>query len=73
MNVVKTGDGRFIEVQGTAEATPFGHESLLTLLTLADQGIKQLIDKQRAIIGHLVPSREGHASGFKLQDAIPRV
>src|SRR5881394_654778 len=53
MNIVKTGDGRFIEVQGTAESVPFGHESLLTLLTLADHGIKQLIAKQRAIVGHI--------------------
>src|SRR4026209_1182124 len=51
MNIVKTGDGRFIEIQGTAEAMPFGHDSLLTLLTLADHGIKQLIEKQRAIVG----------------------
>ena len=54
MNVVKTGDGRFIEVQGTAEGLPFGRESLDTLLDLADSGIKQLIDKQRAIVGHLI-------------------
>jgi ribonuclease PH len=40
MNIVKTGDGRFIEIQGTAEAMPFGHDSLLSLLTLADRGIK---------------------------------
>src|SRR3954447_24630252 len=48
MNVVKTGDGRFIEVQGTAEAIPFGREALLMLLDLADHGIKQLFEKQRA-------------------------
>src|SRR3954462_13742278 len=54
MNVVKTGNGRFIEVQGTAEAIPFGRESLNTLLDLADLGIRQLIEKQRAIVGHLV-------------------
>ena len=54
MNVVKTGNGRFIEVQGTAEARPFGREALDTLLDLADHGIKQLVDKQRAIVGHLV-------------------
>jgi ribonuclease PH len=54
MNIVKTGDGRFIEVQGTAEAIPFGRESLNRLLDLADVGIRQLIDKQRAIVGHLV-------------------
>jgi len=54
MNIVKTGDGRFIEVQGTAEAIPFGRESLNRLLDLADTGIRQLIDKQRAIVGHLL-------------------
>ena len=54
MNIVKTGDGRFIEVQGTAEADPFGREALNALLDLADLGIKQLIEKQRAIVGHLV-------------------
>ena len=54
MNVVKTGDGRFIEVQGTAEAAPFGRDALLTLLELADHGIRQLVDKQRAVVGHLV-------------------
>jgi len=56
MNIVKTGNGRFIEVQGTAEAMPFGREALMTLLDLADHGIKQLVEKQRAIVGHLVPA-----------------
>jgi ribonuclease PH len=56
MNIVKTGDGRFIEVQGTAEAEPFGREALMTLLDLADHGIAQLVEKQRAIVGHLVKS-----------------
>src|SRR6476660_353032 len=58
MNVVKTGDGRFIEVQGTAETTPFGDEALATLLSLAGQGIRELVEKQRAIVGHLVPTRK---------------
>jgi ribonuclease PH len=53
MNIVKTGDGRFIEIQGTAEALPFGRDALTTLLDLADGGIRQLVDKQRAIVGHL--------------------
>jgi ribonuclease PH len=56
MNIVKTGDGRFIEVQGTAEALPFGRDSLDLLLDLADTGIRQLIEKQRAIVGHLIKS-----------------
>ncbi len=54
MNVIKTGTGRFIEVQGTAEGAPFGREALETLLDLADLGIRQLIDKQRAVVGHLL-------------------
>jgi ribonuclease PH len=54
MNIVKTGNGRFIEVQGTAEAEPFGREALMMLLDLADLGITQLVEKQRAIVGHLV-------------------
>src|ERR1051326_6455181 len=56
MNIVKTGDGRFIEVQGTAEAIPFSRDSLNLLLDLADHGIKQLIEKQKAIVGHLIGS-----------------
>jgi ribonuclease PH len=58
MNIVKTGDGRFIEVQGTAEALPFGRDALNTLLDLADLGIRQLVEKQRAIVGHLVKYTE---------------
>jgi ribonuclease PH len=58
MNIVKTGDGRFIEVQGTAEAIPFGRPALMTLLDLADLGIAQLVEKQRAIVGHLVKYTE---------------
>ena len=54
MNIVKTGNGRFVEVQGTAEAMPFGRDALIALLDLADLGIRQLVDKQRAIVSHLV-------------------
>jgi ribonuclease PH len=54
MNVVKTGDGRYVEVQGTAEALPFGREGLLAMLDLADTGIRQLIDLQREVVGHIL-------------------
>ncbi len=54
MNIVQTGDGRFIEVQGTAEAAPFGRDALLSLLDLAQEGIRQLNALQREIIGTLV-------------------
>ena len=49
MNIVKTSDGRFIEIQGTAEAEPFGTDTLTGLLALADKGISDLIAKQREI------------------------
>ena len=54
MNVVKTGDGRFIEVQGTAERTPFGNDALAELLRLADAGIGQLIGLQQEIVGNFL-------------------
>ena len=54
MNIVKTGDGRFIEIQGTAEAEPFGSEALAGLLALADRGINDLISKQREIVGSIL-------------------
>jgi len=54
MNIVKTGNGRFIEVQGTAESEPFSRQALAGLLDLADAGIEQLIDKQRAIVGPIL-------------------
>ena len=51
MNFVKTGDGRFIELQGTAEGLPFDRRALDALMGLADDGIKALIEKQRAVVG----------------------
>jgi ribonuclease PH len=54
MNIVKTGAGKYIEVQGTAETTPFGRDGLLSLLDLADRGIQQLIALQREHVGHLL-------------------
>jgi ribonuclease PH len=54
MNIVKTSDGRFIEIQGTAEGEPFGSDTLAGLLALADKGITDLIARQRAIIGPIL-------------------
>ena len=54
MNIVKTGDGRFIEVQGTAESDPFDRDALDGLLDLANRGITQLIAKQREIVGSIL-------------------
>jgi ribonuclease PH len=54
MNIVKTGGGLYIELQGTAEAIPFGREALNQLLDLADTGIRQLIAMQRGFVGPLL-------------------
>jgi ribonuclease PH len=54
MNVVKTADGRFIELQGTAETKPFSRDGLDSLLALADKGIRDLIDKQREVVGSIL-------------------
>ena len=54
MNIVKTSDGRFIEIQGTAEAEPFGTDTLMGMLALADKGITDLIAKQRALVGPIL-------------------
>jgi ribonuclease PH len=50
MNVVCTGDGRFIEVQGTAEGSPFTREQMDNLLELANKGIAELVRLQRQAI-----------------------
>jgi ribonuclease PH len=47
MNVVMNDGGAFIEVQGTAEGHAFRREELDAMLALADQGIRQLLEKQR--------------------------
>jgi ribonuclease PH len=54
MNIVKTGDGRFVEVQGTAESEPFDQSALDGLLVLASGGIDRLIEHQRAIVGPIL-------------------
>lgn len=57
MNVVKTGNGRYIEVQGTAEGEPFGQDALTELLRLADGAIRQLVNLQRDIVGQFMEPR----------------
>ncbi|MBP7579475.1 MAG: ribonuclease PH [Vogesella sp.] len=47
MNVVMTGDGRFIEVQGTAEGAPFSRDEMNALMALAEKGITELVSLQK--------------------------
>jgi ribonuclease PH len=50
MNVVMTGAGRFVEVQGTGEESPFSKEQLDAMLALATRGIRDLIHLQRQLV-----------------------
>ena len=53
MNVVCTGDGRFIELQGTAEREPFTRAQMDDLVTLATRGIEALIAHQKKVIAQI--------------------
>lgn len=50
MNVVMTGSGGFVEVQGTAEGVPFTRDQAVELIDLAAVGIEQLLDVQRSVL-----------------------
>lgn len=51
MNVVMTGEGKFIEIQGTGEGRPFSHAELSSLLQLGEKGCRELISYQKDILG----------------------
>jgi len=51
MNFVMTGDGKFVEVQGTAENIPFSEDQMSEMITLARKGHNVLFDSQEAILG----------------------
>jgi ribonuclease PH len=51
MNIVRTGSGQFIEIQGTAETKPFSKEQMDAMTELATHGIDRLIEIQRSILG----------------------
>ncbi|NLT20420.1 MAG: ribonuclease PH [Syntrophomonadaceae bacterium] len=53
MNVVMTGKGKFVEIQGTAENEPFDRNQLDALLQLAEKGIQELITLQKSVLGEL--------------------
>jgi ribonuclease PH len=55
MNVFMTDAGRFVELQGTAEAAPFDRRDLDTMLALAESGIRRLFDTQDAAISAALP------------------
>lgn len=50
MNIVMTGSGRYVELQGTAEGHPFGSEDLQSLLDLGRKGIEEIVALQRRLL-----------------------
>src|SRR5213078_470637 len=58
MNIVMTGGGRFVEVQGTAEGEPFSREQLSELLDLGSEGIAQLVALQRSSLSQAANADE---------------
>ncbi|MFC7393721.1 ribonuclease PH [Scopulibacillus cellulosilyticus] len=53
MNIVMTGAGEFVEIQGTGEEATFSEDQLASLLKLAKKGIGELIDVQKSVIGDI--------------------
>ncbi len=51
MNIVMTGKGGFVEIQGTAEGEPFQREAMNSMVSLAETGIRDLLAKQKAALG----------------------
>ena len=58
VNVVMTSSNHFIEVQGTAESSPFTQEDLIGLMEMARKGCHDLFEKQAAIIGDFFPLKK---------------
>ena len=54
MNVIMTGDGRFVEIQGTAEREPFKKEDMNKLITLAHKGIDELVRAQKKVLKGII-------------------
>jgi len=50
MNVVMTGAGKFVEIQGTAEGAPFSREDMGRLVALAEKGVTELVSAQKAAL-----------------------
>src|SRR5688572_18488823 len=61
MNVVKTGSGRFVELQGTAEKGSFSDEEMRDLMAAADVGTQQLIAAQKSVLGEVTLKKRPEA------------
>lgn len=54
MNIIMTGGGKFIEVQGTAEREPFDNKTMSKMVNTAKKGIKELISRQKRALGKVI-------------------
>ncbi|RYM06958.1 ribonuclease PH [Sporolactobacillus sp. THM7-7] len=61
MNIVMTGRGEFVEIQGTGEEATFNDDQLAILLRLAKKGIKELIEAQKTVIGDILTEQKVEA------------
>jgi ribonuclease PH len=71
MNVVMTDKGEFVEVQGTGEENPFSRKQLEELLSLAETGIRQLIQIQKNVLlddGHRIGGNGEEIYAYKSQE-----
>jgi len=53
MNVIMTGSGEFVELQGTGEESTFSYTQLQTLLSLGEKGVKELVQIQQEVLGEI--------------------
>src|SRR5699024_11788340 len=53
MNVIMTGEGKFVEIQGPGEEATFSYQELQSMLQLAEQGINQIFRKQKEALGDI--------------------
>src|SRR5699024_3186689 len=54
MNVVMTGSGEFVEIQGTGEEATFSYQQLQTMLQLAQEGIEEIFEIQKDVLGDII-------------------
>lgn len=54
MNIIMTGRGKFIEVQGTAEKVPFDNKTMAKMINVAKKGISELIARQKRALGRVI-------------------
>lgn len=62
MNIVMTGGGKLVELQGTGEQAPFSRDEMLAMLAIGEKGVGQLVAMQREALGEEVASLVGRAS-----------